>query len=108
MSCIDLLFCTKENTVSNYGVDVSIFDKCHHNIFFGKVKIRVPFPPVYIHEVWNYSQANVENIKYAISNFNWSKVFEDLFVDGKVKHLKETLLNIFHNYTPNKKKKMYR
>ena len=107
MSCIDLLFCTKQNTVSNYGVDVSIFDKCHHNIIFGKVKIRVPFPPVYIHEVWNYSQANVENIKYAISNFNWSKVFEDLFVDGKVKHLKETLLNIFHNYAPNKKK-MYR
>ena len=32
---------------------------------------------------------------------NWSKVFENLLVDGKVKHLKETLLNIFRNYVPN-------
>ena len=61
MSCIDLLFCTNQNTISNYGVDVSVFDKCHHNIIFGKVNIRVPLPPVYIREVWNYSQGNVEN-----------------------------------------------
>ena len=39
--------------------------------------------------------ANVGNIKYAISNFNWSKASENLSVDGKVKHLNETLLNIF-------------
>ena len=45
----------------------------------------------------------MKNIKYAISNFNWSKAFENLSVDGKVKHLNETLLNIFRNYIPNKK-----
>ena len=44
MSCIDLLFCTNQTTISNYGVDVSIFDKCHHNIIFGKVNIRVLIP----------------------------------------------------------------
>ena len=103
MSCIDLLFCTYRNIISNYGVDVSIFDKCHHNIIFCKVNICVPLPPVYIGEVWNCNQANVENIKYAISNFNWSKAFENLSVDGKVKHLTKTLLNIFQNYIPNKK-----
>ena len=95
MSCIDLLFCSNQNIISNYGVDVSIFDKCHDNIIFSKVNIRVPLPPVYIHEVWNYSKANMENIKYAISNFNWSKALENLSVNGKVKHLNETLLNIF-------------
>ena len=99
MSCI----CTNQNTISNYGVDVSIFDKCHHNIIFGKVNICVPLPPVYIREVWNYSQANEENIKYAISNFNWSKAFENLSVNGKVEHLNETLLNTFRNFLPNKK-----
>ena len=45
----------------------------------------------------------MENIKYAISNFNCSKAFENLSVDGKVKHLKEILRNIFWNYIPNKK-----
>ena len=103
ISCIGLLFCTNRNTISSYGVDVSIFDKCHHNIIFGKANIRVPLPPVYISEVWNYSQANVENIKYAISNFNWGKAFENPSVDGKVKHLNEALLNIFRKYIPNKK-----
>ena len=99
ISWIDLLSCTNQNTISNYGVDDSVFNKCHHNLIFGKVNIRVPLPPVYIREVWSYSQANVKNVKYATSNFNWSKAF----VDGKVEHLNETLLNIFRNYIRNKK-----
>ena len=53
MSSIGLLFCTKQNTISNYGVDVSIFDKCNNNIIFGNVDICVPFPPVCICKVWN-------------------------------------------------------
>ena len=103
MPCIDLLFCTNQNTISNYGVNASIFDKCHHNIIFGKDNICVPLPPVSIGEVWNLSQSHMENIKYSISNFNWSKAFENLSVDGKVKHLNKTLINIFRNYIPNKK-----
>ena len=89
MSCTEFLFCTNQNTSSNYGVDVSIFDKCHRNIIFGKVNIRVSLPPVYIREVWNHSQANVENIKYAISNFYWSKAFENLSVMEKLHPLKK-------------------
>ena len=41
MSCIDLLFSTNQSTISIYGIDVSIFDKCHHNIIFDKINIRV-------------------------------------------------------------------
>ena len=70
MSCIFLLLCTNQNKVSTYGVDVSIFDECHHNIIFGKIKSRVPLSPVYVCEVSDYTQANVENVKKAISNFN--------------------------------------
>ena len=33
-SCIDLIFCNNFNLLSNYGVDLSLFEKCHHNIFF--------------------------------------------------------------------------
>ena len=77
MSCIDLIFCTNQSVISNHGVDVSIFDKCHHNIIYGKINIRVSLPPTYVREVWDYEKANIENIK--------------------------TLLNIFRNYVPNKK-----
>ena len=45
MSCIDLIFCTNQSVISNHGVDVSIFDKCHHNIIYGKINICVPLPP---------------------------------------------------------------
>ena len=68
-----------------------------------KIDICVPLPPVYVHEVWDYNKANVENIKKAVSNFNWNRAFENLSVDEKVEPLNETLLNIFWNCIPNKK-----
>ena len=103
MSCIDLIFCTNQSVISNHGVDVSIFDKCHHNIIYCKINIRVPLPPTYVREVWDYEKANIGNINKAISNFDWNKAFENLSVDEKVDLLNKTLLNIFRNYIPNKK-----
>ena len=103
MSCIDLIFCTNKKIISNHGVDVTIFDKCHHNIIYGEINIRVLLPPVYIREVWDYSKANIENINKAISHFNWTKAFKNLSVDEKVELLNETLLNSYQNYIPNKK-----
>ena len=78
MSCIDLIFCTNQRVISNHGVDVSIFDKCHHNIIYGKINIRVPLPPTYVREVWDYQKANIKNINKAICNFDWNKAFENL------------------------------
>ena len=43
MSCIDLIFCTNLNVISKHGVDVTIFDKWHHDIIYGKTNIRVPY-----------------------------------------------------------------
>ena len=79
------------------------FYECLYIIVFGKFNIQLPHFPVYIRKVQSYSQKNKENIKYAISNFNWSKAFENLPVDGKVKRLNKTLLFFFRNYIPNKK-----
>ena len=93
MSCIDLIFCTNQSVISNHGVDVSIFDKCHHNIIYGKINIRVPLPPTYVREVWDYEKANIEHIKKAISNFDWNKAFENLSVDEKVDFLNKTLFS---------------
>ena len=52
----------------------------------------------------NYRRKNIENIKKAISNFNWNKAFENLAVDEKVALLNQTLLNIFRNFIPKKSK----
>ena len=45
MSCIDLIFCTNQNVISNYGIDVSMLKKCHHNIIHGKIGIRTCICP---------------------------------------------------------------
>ena len=105
MSCIDLIFCTNANVISKHGVDVSIFEKCHHNIIFGKIDIRAPLPPANVRQVWDYSKANAENIKKTIFSFNWKKAFENLSIDAKVEFFNETLLNIFRKNITNKKNK---
>ena len=51
----------------------------------------------YISEVWDYSKANSEKINKVISDFNWTKAFENLSVDEKVELFNETLLNIYRN-----------
>ena len=63
MSCIDLKFCTNQNLISKYGVDASIFDKCHHSIIYGKIDIRVPLPPKNVREVWDYSKQMFKILK---------------------------------------------
>ena len=89
MSCIDLIFCTNQSVISNHGVDVSIFDKCYY-IIYGKINIRVPLPPAYVRKVWDYENAHTENMKKAISNFDWKKTFKNLSVDEKVDFLNKT------------------
>ena len=103
MPSIDLIFCANQNVVSNYGPDVSMFKKCHHDIIHGKIDIRAAFSPVYVCEIWDYNKENVLNIKKVVSSFNWNRAFENLSVDEKFELLNETLLNIFRKCIPNKK-----
>ena len=46
VSFIDLIFCSNQNLMSKYGVDASIFDKCHHNIIYGKIGIPLLLTPL--------------------------------------------------------------
>ena len=84
MSCIGLIFCTKQNVISKYRVDASILDKCHHNIIYGKIDIRVSLPSENVRKVWDYSRANVQNIKNSLKNFNWEKTLESLSIDSNL------------------------
>ena len=38
-SCIDL------RIISEYGIDHSFFQTCHHNLIFGKINAKIPVPP---------------------------------------------------------------
>ena len=101
-SCIDLIFCNKPELISEYGTDHSLFQTCHYNLIFGKINAKIPVPPAYSREVWDYKNAYAEGIQKSISRFNWKKTFENLSINEKVDLLNATLLNIFRNYIPNK------
>lgn len=88
ISWIYLIFCTNQKVISKHRVDVSVFDKCYHDIIYGKINSHVPLSPIYVREVWDYSKTNVKNIKKAIYNFNWNKSFENLSIDEKIAFLK--------------------
>ena len=46
-SCIDLLFTSQHNVLSETGVHVSLFPRCHHQIIFAKVSLIGFYPPPY-------------------------------------------------------------
>ena len=47
-SCIDLIFCNKPELISEYGIDHSLFQTCHHNLIFGKINAKIPVPQLIV------------------------------------------------------------
>ena len=102
-SCIDLIFSSNPSLTKNWGIEHSIYDKCHHNIIYGTLNFKVPLPPPYYREIWDYKKANIQNIQKAISMFDWRSAFKGNTVNKNCKIL--TLTNIFENFIPHKTKK---
>ena len=61
-SCIDLIFASN-TTYLTTGIEQSIYDKCHHNIIYGKLNFDIPLPPPYFRKIWDYKKANTKAIK---------------------------------------------
>ena len=101
-SCIDLLFTSQPNFLSETGVHASLFPRCHHQIIFAKVSLKVFYPPLYERLVWDYSKAELCNIKESLSNINWKNDLKDLNVNDQVEYLTSCILNVFSNFVPNK------
>ena len=66
------------------------------------ISANISLPPGYSREVWDYKNANVEEIQKPTSLFNWEKAFENLSIDEKVGLLNNILLNLFRNFILNK------
>ena len=51
LSCIDLIFTSNPTLINSSGVEMSLFEKCHHNIVYGKIDFKTPLPSSYMREV---------------------------------------------------------
>ena len=102
-SCIDLIFTSDPSVISASGVELSLYEKCHRNLIYGKINSNVLLPPPYICEVCDYNNAKVENVQQSVSIIDWNFIFQGKTVDQKVNVLNKCLLNVFHNFISNKK-----
>ena len=101
-SRIDLIFTNQPNLVTESGVHPFLHPKCHHQIVFAKLNPKVEYPPLYEHLIWDYKNADIPSINCPINIFDWGNLFEGKNVHEKVHFFNKTILNIFHNYIPNK------
>ena len=60
------------------------------------------YPPPYEREAWHYQNANVGQIRQAISEFPWDNRFTNINVNEQVQLFTQTIINIISNYIPHK------
>ena len=82
------------------GVHSSLHEKCHHQITYAKLNLKIYYPRPYEQEVWHYQNANIDNIRKAISEFSWEMHFANSDVNEKMHLFNKTITNIVCNYIP--------
>ena len=65
------------------GIEQSIYDKCDHNIIYGKLNFDIPLPTPYYRKIWDDRKANTEAIQIVISVFNWGIAFQNKGINEK-------------------------
>ena len=101
-SCIDLIFSNQPNLITDSGVHPTLHSKCHHQIIYSKLNLKIEYRPHYNRKIWNCSRSETDLINRSIGSFNWSKLFSGKNVYEQVELFNKILLNIFHNFIPNK------
>ena len=101
ISCIDLVFTSQKNLVTNLGVHSSLHPNCHHQIVFPNFNLKIYFPPPYERLIWKYEKANAHLIRRAIRNFDWENKFSLIGINDQVALFNETIVIIMSNFIPN-------
>ena len=99
-SCIDLIFSSQPNLITDSGVHSSMHSNCHHQIVFAKFNLYIVYPPLYLREIWHYREANTRLIRRVIKESNWERAFSSKNVNEKVDIFNRTVLNILSNFIP--------
>ena len=66
------------------------------------MNLKAEYPLLYQRLVWNFKKYKNDAIKRAIELVNWNSLFSHKNVDEQAAIFKQTLMNIFSNYIPNK------
>ena len=92
-SCIDLNFTDHPSLIVDCGNHPSLHPNCQHQIIYGKLDLKIIYPPPYQKYVWDFKRSNVNSIKKNDSHF----MFMNQTVPKQVATFKTILMNIFSN-----------
>ena len=110
-SCIDLIFTSQQNLITESGVHPSIRPNSHHQIIFAKINLENISPPPYLCDVWHYQDVNNATILNILSN---SISHETVTVEDndpfwstkiKIKNLIQEKNNVYKSYRNSKSNK---
>ena len=101
-SCIDLTFTDQANLSVNSSVHASLHPNCHNQIFRSSINLNIYYPPPYQRLIWDYKKADAKIIRKTLNSVNWERLFHSKNINAQVIVLKETILNVFRNYAPNR------
>ena len=62
-SCINLIFTSYTNLVTDIGVDPTLYKTYHHNLIFEKINFHIPLPLPFYRDIWDYERVNAEMIQ---------------------------------------------
>ena len=99
-SCIDLIFISQPNLITESGVHPSLHPNCHHQVIYAKFNLKVYYPPPYEREVWHYKEADTDLIRRSIEIFNWDRAFKNSNGNDMVDICTKTIYNILSNFIP--------
>ena len=83
-SCIDLIFTSQANLITESGVHPSLHPNCHYPVIYAKFNLKVYYPPPYECEVWHYKEADTDLIRQSIEMSNWDRAFKNSNVNDTV------------------------
>ena len=97
-----MIFTQQPNLVISSGVHASLHNNFHHQITFAHINLLIEYPPPYYRLIWNYSNADILNIRKSISSVNCSHLIPENHIDIQVSIFEERVLNVFKNFVLNK------
>ena len=101
-SCIDLIFINQNYFIMDSGLHASLHPNCHYQLIYAKLNLKIKFPTLYERLVWDHNKTNTPLLNRTIETFKWEKLLENENVNEQLFLFNKTMLNIFHNFIPNK------
>ena len=69
-SCIDLIFPNQSNLIMYSGVKPTLHSKCHHQMIYSKLNLKVRYPSPHTSKTWDYNRSETDLISCSTESFD--------------------------------------